>query len=227
MKTLRSLKLIAAACEFWEVIVINGGDSLSEGSLDEFSFTVLCITEPDHGIYDAWNKGLRSAKGEFVAFLGAGDQVRSQYFNVFDSMLKVEDGDLLLCRQQQWLPNGRTLRVLGKAWDWKEFQQSFSIAHIGCWHRRSLFDEFGLFDSSYKVSGDYEWLLRVGPHLTVQFSPQILLDVPVGGISDRHSLVFKETRRARATHTKASLWDLNYRDALYRIRKITRKCLWG
>ncbi len=227
IKTLDSLKLLTISRDSWEVVIINGGDPLTEGALDRFQFMVRCITEADQGIYDAWNKGLLIATGQFVAFLGAGDLVRSQYFDVFDAMVKVDEGDLFLCRQQQWQPNGRKLRVFGKAWDWREFQQSFSIPHIGCWHRRSLFDQFGLFDSTYKVSGDYDWLLRVGEGLKVGFTPEVLLDVPVGGVSDKKSHVFHETRRARATHTNASKWNLFYVDFAYRMRKTVRQWLWG
>jgi glycosyltransferase involved in cell wall biosynthesis len=227
IKTLESLELLAFSRDSWEVLIINGGDLLTEGVLDRFQFQVRCITEPDQGIYDAWNKGLLIASGEFVSFLGAGDRVRSQYFDVFDNMIKVNQGDLFMCRQQQWQPNGRKLRVFGKTWEWREFQQSFSIAHIGCWHRRSLFDQFGLFDSTYKVAGDYEWLLRVGENLKVSFTPEVLLDVPVGGVSDKPGLVFRETRRARATHTNASKWNLFYTDYAYRMRKTVRKWFWG
>jgi hypothetical protein len=67
----------------------------------------------------------------------------------------------------------------------------------------------------------------VGAQLKVSFTSLVLLDVPVGGISDISEQVFKETRSARAAHTEASTLDLIYHDARYRFRKFVRKFLWG
>jgi len=227
-KTLSSLGDLEKEHTSFEVIVMNGGLSLVSEEIAKLVFPIIIITEPDCGIYDAWNKGLGLAQGEFVAFLGAGDCVRPNYFiEMSELSAKNSESDLLLCRQKQWLSNGGALREFGKPWDWEGFKKNFNIPHIGCWHRRKLFDTFGNFDINYKVSGDYEWLLRVGAQLKVSFTSLVLLDVPVGGISDSSEQVFKETRSARATHTEASTLDLIYHDAHYRFRKFVRKFLWG
>ena len=228
IKTLSSLDAIEKQNSRFEVIIINGGLSLVSDEITNLSYPLTIITECDDGIYDAWNKGLGLAQGEFVAFLGAGDCVRPNYFKeMADLSFKNGESDLLLCRQQQWLNNGRALREFGKPWDWERFKKNFNIPHIGCWHRRKLFDTFGNFDIKYKVTGDYEWLLRVGAQLKVSYTSLVLLDVPVGGISDSSDQVFKETRTARATHTEASALDLIYHDVRYRFRKFVRKFLWG
>jgi len=228
IKTLASLAELDKCNASFEVLVINGGSALMKEEIAQQPYSITIVDEVDEGIYDAWNKGLGLAQGEFVAFLGAGDCVRPNYFiEMTELSAKNGESDLLLCRQQQWLSNGRALREFGKPWDWEGFKKNFNIPHIGCWHRRRLFDTFGNFDSNYKVSGDYEWLLRVGAQLKVSFTSLVLLDVPVGGISDSNEQVFKETRCARATHTEASTLDLIYHDARYRFRKFVRKFLWG
>jgi glycosyltransferase involved in cell wall biosynthesis len=211
-----------------EILIINGGRSLAGSIWQNHSLPVTIINEPDQGIYDAWNKGVALANGEFITFIGAGDCLRPNYLQEMTALWKrSSNADLLLCKQQQYLKSGRPLRVFGKPWNWKEFQQNFSIPHIGCWHKMALFAEHGNFDTTYKVSGDYEWLLRVGKGLKVVFTPEVLLDVPVGGVSDKNGHVFHESRRARARHTDASKWNLVYVDYAYRMRKRLRKLLWG
>ena len=228
IKTLASLAELDKCNASFEVLVINGGSALMKEEIAQQPYSITIVDEVDEGIYDAWNKGLGLAEGEFVAFLGAGDCVRPNYFKeMYELSAKYMDSDLLLCRQLQWMPNGRVLREFGRHWNWNAFQRNFTIPHIGCWHKRKLFQTFGNFDIHYKVCGDYEWLLRVGAQLRVEYTPAVLLDVPVGGVSDSNEQVFKETRLARKTHTRASSVNLIYHDVAYRARKSIRKLFWG
>jgi glycosyltransferase involved in cell wall biosynthesis len=228
VKSLDALKRMATNDIKFEILLINGGMPLSESLRQNCHFSLTIINELDDGIYDAWNKGISMAEGEFIAFLGAGDCVRTNYLRKMNAVYEENRSvELLLCRQQQILSNGRPLRIFGKPWNWSEFQQNFSIPHIGCWHKTALFEKFGKFDTTYKVAGDYEWLLRVGESLNVGFTTEVLLDVPVGGASDQTSQVFHESKRARATHTDASKWNLFYIDVAYRMRKTVRKWIWG
>ena len=228
IQSLDALSRMNASSGDVEILIMNGGRTMDGSIWQNHPLPVTMINEPDQGIYDAWNKGIAVAKGEFIAFIGAGDCVRPNYLQEMTALWKTSpNAELLLCKQQQYLLNGRPLRVFGKPWNWKEFQQNFSIPHIGCWHKTALFEEHGNFDTTYKVSGDYEWLLRVGEALKVGFTSEVLLDVPVGGVSDKTGHVFQESRRARATHTNASKWNLLYVDYAYRMRKTVRQWLWG
>jgi glycosyltransferase involved in cell wall biosynthesis len=223
LRTIESLKFIESDIE---IVVVNGGDSISSTEFKRHSNLTL-MQGPDKNIYDAWNKGLAVARGEYVAFLGSGDLVRKDYFSrMHDSALKT-GADLILCKQMQWMEDGRPLRKLGRPWVWKEFQKKFSIPHIGCWHKRALFLQYGGFDDSFFVAGDYEWLLRVGKNIQSAFVDEVLVDVTVGGISDNGNRVFMESKRARKMHTDASEVDLFIRDYVYRVRKKVRKLLWG
>jgi len=209
-----------------EIIVVNGGAMISSTRLKCHNNLTL-LQEPDKNIYDAWNKGLAVSTGDYVAFLGSGDLVRKDYFSrMHESALKT-GADLILCKQMQWLEDGKPLRELGRPWVWNEFQKKFSIPHIGCWHKRELFVRYGGFDDSFYVAGDYEWLLRVGGIIQSAFVDEVLVDVTVGGISDNGNRVFEESKRARTMHTDASNVDLFFRDCVYRVRKKVRKLLWG
>jgi glycosyltransferase involved in cell wall biosynthesis len=225
--TLSSLLLLPKTLV--EVIVVNGSGRrilMYEELLPEQQ-SMYILQGPDKNIYDAWNKGLAVARGEYVAFIGSGDLVRKDYFSrMHESALKT-GADLILCKQMQWLEDRKPLRELGRPWVWKEFQKKFSIPHIGCWHKRALFLQYGGFDDSFFVAGDYEWLLRVGKNIQSAFVDEVLVDVTVGGISDNGNRVFMESKRARKMHTDASEVDLFIRDYVYRVRKKVRKLLWG
>ncbi len=223
LRTIASLKFIESDIE---IVVVNGGDIICNSKFKLYNNLKL-IQEPDKNIYDAWNKGLAVACGDYVAFFGSGDLVRKDYFSrMHDSALKT-GADLILCKQMQWLEDSKPLRELGRPWVWKEFQKKFSIPHIGCWHKRTLFLQYGGFDDSFFVAGDYEWLLRVGKNIQSAFVDEVLVDVTVGGISDNGNRVFTESKRARKMHTDASEVDLFIRDYVYRVRKKVRKLLWG
>jgi glycosyltransferase involved in cell wall biosynthesis len=228
VESLDALSMMDAISGDFEVLLINGGMPLGEFTRKNHPFPLTITNEPDQGIYDAWNKGIAIAKGEFIAFIGAGDCVRPNYLHEMKALLRqTPNAELLLCRQQQFLSNGRPLRIFGKPLNWREFQQNFSIPHIGCWHKTDLFEKYDNFDITYKVSGDYEWLLRVGERLKAVYTAEVLMDVPVGGVSDKKGHVFHESRRARATHTNASKLNLLYVDYAYRVRKTLRQWIWG
>jgi hypothetical protein len=72
-----------------------------------------------------------------------------------------------------------------------------NVAHVGTLHHRLLFEKYGLFDESYKICGDYEFLLRPGSNLRAAYLNEITVNMSVGGISGTNSQTFRETARAK------------------------------
>lgn len=186
-----------------EFIVIDGGST--DDSLDiikKYQHAIdYWVSESDAGIYDAWNKGVRLASGDWIAFLGADDAYTDGAIEAYASFISnCLDTKLEYVSSRVNLVNHTTkLRVVGTPWRWKIFRKYMNVAHVGSLHRWTLFEKYGLFDDSYRISGDYEFLLRAGSTLRADFLDYITVDMLVGGVSDANILVFSETTRAKKT----------------------------
>ena len=90
-----------------------------------------------------------------------------------------------------------------------------NIAHPGMLVRRDLFERYGLFDSSFKICGDYEWFLRLTPSVSSVHSQIPILKIVQAGVSHtKISAVYAETFRAQSRHLNflwsAVCWLLNW-----------------
>ncbi len=227
-KTLRSLLILPS--DEVEIRIADGGstDVITLEIIQRFKpYLAEYISEPDKGVYDAWNKLIPRCKGTFIAFFGSGDTIEPTYFSECKTqLLKSNIGiEYLACRVNQQLPNGKKIREKGNPWYWKDMKRNMSIAHVGSWHAKSAFEEHGLFDTSYKICGDYAWFLQAGSTLKTCFIETPLVNMQIGGMSDHNPLVFAETRRARQEILHKNLFNLWYYDQLYRLRKQLRKWL--
>jgi len=121
------------------------------------------IRKRDSGIYDAWNQALEHAVGQWIIFLGADDKlVRRDALLEMSKYLANTTHELILFRVQVVRPNGTAVFQFGKKphrsctlWDWMG-----CIHHQGLVHKSSLFGQFGCFDTSFKIAGDFDWLSR-------------------------------------------------------------------
>jgi glycosyltransferase involved in cell wall biosynthesis len=179
------------------------------------SHLALAVSEPDSGIYDAWNKAIERVSGDWLVFLGAGDQLASP--DVLERVqarlgaLDAATGPLLAYGAVQLVSASRENRgVVGAPWSECRgpfFAAARMIQHQGVFHHRDLFKRHGLFDASYKIAGDYEMLLRELKPEDPRREPVYLEDTVVarmvlGGISTRFDSLplFREAVRARARH---------------------------
>lgn len=187
----------------FEWVVADGGST--DGTLEILSqihdISLVVDSRPDLGIYDAWNRALDLASGEWVCFLGADDLIipdaiskmlafateSAQSYDFISGRAELYRGDIFL-------------RAFGKPWDWRSFKRYMCVAHPGSLHRMSYFDRYGLFDTSFKIAGDYEMLLRSGPSLKAGFLDKVVVRMQTGGQSTGNKIVFKETYRARLMH---------------------------
>jgi glycosyltransferase involved in cell wall biosynthesis len=195
-----------------ETVVIDGASSdatprllaenLASGNISDY------VSESDSGVYSAFNKGVRRARGEWICFLGCDDVLHDQF--VLRDMLAATAAGPSSCsivygRVNLVSADGAVVETVGEPWDRarEAFLQGSSIPHPGMLHRRSLFEARGPFDESYRIAGDYELLLRELLHNDPLFIDRITVDMRVGGLS-RHPatipVVLDEVIRARRQH---------------------------
>lgn len=192
----------------FEWLVIDGASTDGTPALLQSTPEITrWISEPDNGIYDAWNKGLRLARGEWIVFLGADDRLLPDALQqMTDAAAHAPIRPDYVCGRVDLMRAGRRTRTIGRAWDWKHFRHYMCVAHTGSMLHRSYFDRYGSFDPQFRISGDYELLLRAGAGLNAVFVDSVLAEAGLGGASNRDGRVFAENLRAKRMHRSASWW---------------------
>lgn len=165
------------------------------------------LSEKDTGIYNAWNKGLIKAKGDWMVFLGADDYLfdNNVLKNVVEQLKNNRLKDTFVAYGQVMLVNIKNERIYTCGRPWGEikstFKQTMCIPHQGVFHNRQLFEKFGYFDESFQIAGDYELLLRyLKEHEAVFITDIVITGMRQGGTSTDVSnvlQVFREYRKAQ------------------------------
>ena len=207
----------------WELLLLDNASTDGTAALvaevcggwPRVAERVIWSSEPDVGIYDAWNRGLRLARGTYISFIGADDAFLDPGSLERIAALTVTGADLITARNAYHARDGRLLRHWGSGWQWRRMRQSMNIAHPGMLVRRELFAQVGGFDAGYRICGDYEWFLRLPPDLRTVHTSDSILKVIQGGVSHtRIPQVFAETFHAQRRHLGAPLsaacWALNW-----------------
>jgi glycosyltransferase involved in cell wall biosynthesis len=197
------LSVINQSYDNLEYIIIDGASG--DGTLDiirRYEEAIdYWVSEPDGGIYDAWNKGIRLAGGDWLAFLGADDIYLPGALNAYgEAIAGRSDRRLEYISSRVNLTQGaKVIRTIGGHWSWKSLRRYMNVAHVGSLHSRALFERYGLFDTSYKIGGDYEFLLRPKAGLRATFMNSITVNMGIAGASNNNLLGFREKERAKVT----------------------------
>jgi glycosyltransferase involved in cell wall biosynthesis len=182
-------------------------------------------SEPDSGIYDAWNKALRQARGTWITFLGCDDQFYADALLKYSQVLMRQSHEPLhyVSSRVDFMLNGKFLQTIGKAWNWPDFSKYMTVAHVGSLHHRSLFAEYGEFDSRYRICGDYELLLRPRAELRAAFLPDSTAMANYGGVSNlKAGPALREACRAKRTSGGRAAWRCEAEYWLARVKALVR-----
>ena len=193
-----------------ELIVQDGGSKDGTCDLVRARASEIAHWEsaPDGGIYSAWNRALQHAKGEWICFLGSDDAFhdRNALADMFaaasnlPSRVRVVYANVALMTEA-----GRVAQIIGEAWPRARaaFLAGFMVPHPGALHRRSLFEERGGFDASYRIAGDYELLLRELRDGEAHHVDRTVVDMALGGASTTPASIarsLREVQQARVAH---------------------------
>ena len=199
------------SCAHIEMIVIDGGST--DGTVDLIRANAqkmtYWISEPDSGIYNAWNKALRYARGEWVCFLGADDYLWSNdVLARIATVLKALPSETQIAYGQVMLLglDDAPLYLVGEPYDRKSEQRVDVMGlppHPGLMHRRAMFEERGGFDESFRIAGDTELLLRELQRSPACFVPDLTIaGMRQGGISSKPTNVLKSLQELRRIQRK-------------------------
>jgi glycosyltransferase involved in cell wall biosynthesis len=176
-----------------EHIIVDGGSSdatLSTIRANSGRVNQL-VSEPDTGVYDAFNKGLHRATGEAIAFLNSGDTYVSD--SIVSRMADILTcastsavfGDVLIVDQFDW--NRVIRRYSSKTFSAKRMAYGLMPAHPSLFLRREVYQRIGGYDSSFRIAGDFELCLRAfhSGSTPYRYLNEPIVKMPSGGLSNR------------------------------------------
>ncbi|MBP1593854.1 MAG: PGL/p-HBAD biosynthesis glycosyltransferase [Bacteroidetes bacterium] len=191
----------------YEYIIIDGASKDNTLSvIDKYKDMISSVvSEPDKGLYDAMNKGITAATGDYLCFLNAGDsfheddtlQLMVHSINE-DAMPDVLYGETAIVNKEGHFLHMRRLQTPEKL-NWKSFKQGMLVCHQAFFAKRSLVEPF---DLSYRFSADFDWCIRVMKKASTLHNTHItVIDYLDEGLTTQnHKASLKERFRIMAKH---------------------------
>lgn len=158
-------------------------------------------SEPDNGIYEAWNKGIKLSTGQWVSFIGTDDILMENYIKTYSLFIESNNNLEYISSIVHVIKNDKIIRVIDDGWDWDRFKSNMDVGHVGSLHNINLFKRLGFYDESLKIVGDYDLLLRAKNTLKAGYINKLTVRMGADGISSNNLLLaLKETKFIKNKH---------------------------
>lgn len=208
--------VLAQDYPYIEYIIVDGGSTdgsqkVIEEALREVpdNITVKYTSEPDHGMYEAINKGIRMATGDIIALCHSDDciydeHVVSNYVKCFET----NDADVVYSDGVFVYPNKNKLVRIWKSGRYSKckVRNGWLPLHPTCYIKRALFDRLGLYDESYKIAADTDLLIRylLRDDIKIAYlSDRYVVKMSMGGLStdsSKRKMMWNEDVRAYSSN---------------------------
>lgn len=163
-----------------EYIIVDGGSTdRTLGIIDKYKEHITrWVSEPDKGLYDAMNKGIKMATGDYLCFLNAGDELHEDdtlqqmvHSITSKTLPDVIYGETAIVDEEGHFLRMRRLST-PEHLTWKSFKKGMLVCHQAFFPKRELADPY---DLRYRLSADFDWCIRImkkskylhNTHLTV------------------------------------------------------------
>lgn len=160
------ISIIGQTYDQMEYIIIDGKstDKTVEIIKEYTSHLSFWISEPDLGLYDAMNKGLQKATGDYVWFINAGDTIYAndtvqKMVNLIGKESSLPDilyGETAIVNEKEEFVGMRRLKAPEKL-EWKSFKMGMLVSHQSFIAKRNIAP---YYDTEYKFSSDFDWCIR-------------------------------------------------------------------
>lgn len=144
----------------FEYIIIDGGSTNGDVDIIKSYENQMdyWVSEPDKGIYNAMNKGIKKATGDFIIFMNSGDNfTNSSVLEEVQGKL-TSDFDIYYGDYYRIKSNSKRRKTFPESLSFSYFY-SGSLAHPATFFRRTLFDEIFFYNESYKIVSDWEFYI--------------------------------------------------------------------
>ena len=189
-KTMESV--LSQTYKDFEYVVVDGVstdssvDIIRASALQAEGLEITWISEPDKGIYNAMNKGIRMATGEYLLFLNSGDFLISE--DVLEKVFENECSADILCARCNVSDNGKVVWTSNPP-EKVTFGTLYMVglAHQSTFIRKSLFEQYGYYDESFRYNADIEFWYRtiVDNAASTQKIDVITTDYNLDGVSEK------------------------------------------
>lgn len=219
-----------------EYILVDGASKDNTVSIIKqyeplFEGRMKWISEPDKGLYDAMNKGIRMATGDIVGILNSDDFFTSSNIlqKVVDAFQQDRSIDAVYGDVHFVHPNNLNKCVRyysSKIFKRDLMKMGFMPAHPSFYIRKECFDKYGSYRTDYKIAADFEFLLRViyKAKIKTKYLPIDMVTMRTGGAStsglESHKRIMKEHLRAfreNGIYTNKLLLSLRY---IYKVKEL-------
>jgi len=145
-----------------EYIIIDGKSTDGTMAVIDKYRTQLSkvVSEPDKGIYDAMNKGLAMAKGDYILFMNSGDEIYDEH-TVEEVFASTPGADIYYGETEMYNDNweslGRRRHEAPEQFDWTSFKYGMNISHQAIYIKKSITEPY---DLKYKYSADIDWIIK-------------------------------------------------------------------
>lgn len=206
-----------------EYIIVDGKST--DGTIDIINSygdkIAKFISEPDNGIYDAMNKGLKLATGDVVGILNSDDMYMSQdvikqVVNVFETnQVQSMFADLVYVRPENL---EKAVRYYDSSYFAPtKFAYGWMPAHPTFFVKKEAYEKYGYFKTDYKIAADYELLARFLSKYTISY---FYLQLPIvkmrtGGVSTTWKSLYinsiEQLRACRENNIRTSIWKICFK----------------
>lgn len=206
-----------------ELIIVDGGsEDETNDIIDSYGDCIsVHLSEPDKGIYDAWNKGIRKSHGDWIMFLGADDILLPGAIQAYlEKLSSVSMGTNIISSKLDLVDeNGNHKRYVGEKFDAIQYgKRKCSFAHPGMLHSNFLFEQHGLFSLDYKICSDCEFFIRNMNYIQSDFVDKITVRMQQGGVSVSNAAI-KEAFHIRKKYKSMNIIE-NYTSCLIMMIKL-------
>ena len=192
--------LIDGASKDWTLDILD----FKKDEIDNF------VSEPDSGIYDAMNKGIKAANGDIVGILNSDDFYYNQ--DVLSKVAKVfKDTDCDCLYGDLVFVNKVNARKIVRYWKSGKFEKNlikkgWMLPHPTFFVKKEIYQKYGLYNTRLKSAADYEMILRLlhKEKIIVEYIPEILIKMRMGGESNASIW-----NRLKGNIEDNIAWDLN------------------
>lgn len=166
-KTMQSV--LSQNCPCFEYVVVDGASV--DGSVDvirkfvpAYGERLKWVSEPDNGIYNAMNKGMKMASGEYIQILNSGDKLAADDVtaHMLEELERNGKPSILYGNEMKEYPNGK--RIVDKGLEGKEITMfglfSGTLNHDAAYIKADLFKKLGYYDETLKIVSDWKWFLQ-------------------------------------------------------------------